>query len=344
MRDGNEEPMPKRTTTPTSARRKRAWFMLGIIILLIIACVIALSLRQNIYDWFALRNYTPSTTVAQLATQDTMTAYARKVFYVNHPDIDDKTAFAPVCPNGTEQTVVLGCYHPNQAGIYLLQVSNPQLNGVEQVTAAHETLHAIYGRLSNAKRKQVDNWLLDYYHHGLTNQTVEAQIASYRKTEPTQVVNEMHSLFGTEIGNLPPQLEQYYSQYFTDRSTVVQYFNDYEGAFSSRQQVINQDDQQLDSLKGQINSDESDLTSRQTIINAEQTTLTNERNSGNILAYNTGVPAYNSLVDQYNAEVKTVQSLINQYNQIVATRNALALEEQQLVQDLSTHAAPIGSK
>jgi hypothetical protein len=292
--------------------------------------------HQNVYDAYALFDYHPSTQVSSLATADTMTPYARHVYYVNHPKIDSKVAFASVCPNGTEQSVVLGCYHSNQRGIFLLQVTDPQLDGVEQVTAAHETLHAIYDRLSSAKRQQVDNWLLDYYNNGLVDPTVKAQIALYRQTEPHDVTNEMHSLFGTEIASLPPNLQNYYSQYFTNRQAVVNNYLSYNTAFTSRKQQVSGYDAQLSSLNDQINQNKAELSQQYSAIQVSQKTLETEKSNGQIDDYNAGVPVYNQEVDQYNALLTSTQSLINQYNQIVATRNSVALEEQQLVQQLST--------
>src|SRR5665213_3192248 len=180
--------------------------------------------RQNINDWWLLRHYQPPPAVAHLADQDTMTDYGRKIFYVNHASIESKTAFPQECPNnGGEQTIVLGCYHSNQAGIFLLSVTDPRLDGVEQVTAAHEMLHGAYDRLSSSAKARVDAMLLDYYNHDLHDQRVRDTIAAYRKSEPHDVVNEMHSVFGSEIAHLPAGLEQYYKHYFTDRSKVTGY-------------------------------------------------------------------------------------------------------------------------
>src|ERR1700712_2299715 len=88
-----------------------------VLLILIGAAAFALRDRQNIMDWWTLRNYTPTSTVSALATQDTMTPYARKVFYVNDPQISSKTDFRGQCPNnGGETTIVLGCYHGFQNG------------------------------------------------------------------------------------------------------------------------------------------------------------------------------------------------------------------------------------
>ncbi len=306
----------------------------------VIAAVVLLN-RQNLFDWFALRNYHAPTVVMQLATQDTMTAYGRKIFYVNHPKLDDRATFTSVCPNnGGEHTIVLGCYHGDQGGIFLLTVSDPLLNGVEQVTAAHEMLHAAYDRLSSKDRQHVDAMLMDYYNHDLHDQRLLDTIAAYKKSEPNDVVNEMHSVFGTEVANLPVGLEDYYKRYFTSRQQVAAYAAQYQAEFTSRQAVVKQDDAQLANLKSEIDSTQADLKAKLVVIMSEQQTLQSERSSGDIQAYNAGVPGYNRLVDQYNAEVHSLQLLIDQYNALVSARNAIALQEQQLNNEL-TGATPI---
>jgi hypothetical protein len=310
----------------------------GVVLAVLLACgVIALAERQHIFDWWRLRGYLPPVTVQQLASETTMNAYARKVFYVNHPAVDAKSSFGKVCPNnGGEKTVVLGCYHSDQQGIYILRVSDPRLSGVEQVTAAHEMLHAAYDRLSTRDRASVDRMLTDYYQHGLHDKRVLATIAAYKKSEPNDVVNEMHSVFGTEVANLPAPLENYYKRYFTDRQKIVAYAQQYEGAFTSREQQVANDDTQLAAQKQQITSDEASLHAQAQAIDSEQTRLSSLKSTGDYSGYNALVPDYNTKVGQYNALVATVRALIAQYNQLVKSRNAIALEETQLVQDITT--------
>ncbi len=334
------KPLPYNWKKPHPGTVKRLSLLL-ILLLWLAALAVAAANRQNILDWWALRSYHAPAAIAQLATEDTMTAYARKIFYVNHPLIDDKTSFAAVCPaSSREQTIVLGCYHNDQAGIFLLQVADPRLNGVQQVTAAHEMLHAAYDRLSTAERRKVDGWLMDYYNHDLHDQRIIDTMSAYKRTEPNDVVNEMHSVFGTEIANLPSQLESYYSRYFTNRPTIAAAAAQYQAEFTSRQAAVVQDDTQLASWKAQIASQQNDLKAKQAQINALQTQLLAERSS-DTSAYNAGVPVFNSLIDNFNSEVQSVQNLVSSYNQLVAMRNAVALEEDQLVNDLSSSATPI---
>jgi uncharacterized protein YdaU (DUF1376 family) len=294
--------------------------------------------RQNLLDWWRLHSYQAPTQVAQIATSDTMTSYARKIWYVNHPALDDKPTFREACPdNGGEQTIVLGCYHSNQAGIFLLKVSDARLQGVEEVTAAHEMLHAAYDRLSASERQAVDAQLTAFYEHDLHDDRIKATIATYKQSEPRDVVNEMHSIFGTEVSQLPPSLEQHYQRYFKNRAQVVTFSSQYQAEFTSRQQMVAQADAQLASLKKQIDSREADLKAKQASIGAQHDQLLQLRNSGNVTAYNAGVPAYNGAIDAYNQEVAAARALINQYNQLVARRNAIALEQDELVNSLKSN-------
>src|ERR1700741_2054773 len=123
----------------------------GLIVLILVLLLIGGTwLKRNaVYDWIRLRNYQVPSQIVQLATDTSMTPSATHLFYVNRPAIQDKNEFNQSCPNnGGERTIILGCYHGHQTGIFLYTVSDPQLNGVMQVTAAHEALHALYERLS----------------------------------------------------------------------------------------------------------------------------------------------------------------------------------------------------
>ena len=311
-------------------------------VLLLAAVGFGFLFRQQLQDELKLYNYTAPLAIADVATQDGFQPNVRRVFYVNHPVLQDKLSFTAACPNGGgEKTIIIGCYHGNQNGIYLLQVSDNRLNGVSQVTAAHEMLHAEYDRLSSTARQDVDAKLLDYYSHGLQDQRIKDTIDSYRKSEPHDVVNEMHSVFGTEVASLPPALETYYRQYFVDRTKVTSYAAQYQNEFSSRQAIIKQDDDQLASLKQRIGSIEAGLSGLQGQISSRQQQLSDQRRNGDTAGYNDGVPGYNAMIDSYNSQVRSVQQLVSQYNQLVATRNDVAAQISELSNALSTTAAPI---
>jgi hypothetical protein len=302
---------------------------------------VGLSNSQQLQDWWKLRGYQPPATIMQLADQDTMNSYTRHLFYLNKPQLlASVSSFRQHCPENKD-TIVLGCYHPDQDGIVIYNVPDPALAGVQQVTAAHEVLHATYDRLNAKDRADLNSQLQDYYQHGLQDSHVRAEIKLYQRTEPTAVLNEMNSIFGTEIPNLPPPLEAHYKRYFSNRAAIVAFEQQYEGEFTSRQTAIASDDQQLAALKQQIGARQASLNAQLLQINADQSRLNALKNAaGQTNAYNAAVPAYNAEVDAYNNGVSSLKSTISHYNQLVTARNLIAGQLTTLAGALDTRLTP----
>lgn len=331
--------MPPSPSNRHFSRKGRLTTAVGLSVIAALA-ILAILYWQPISDWWRLRGYQPPAAISQLATQDTMTPYARHLFYLNKPELlSSVSGFRQRCPEN-EGAIVLGCYHPDQAGIYIYDVKASDLQGVSQVTAAHEDLHAAYERLSAQDRRYVDGLLQDYYEHGLTDQRVKDEINLYKKTEPKSVLNEMHSVFGTEVASLPPALENYYKRYFSDRAVIVAYSQRYEQAFTARQARISQDDQRLAAMKQQIDSQEAALQVQQNQLSDTQNQLKALLAAGQTAEYNARVPAYNAQVRSYNSGVADLRDLIDQYNQLVSTRNAIAQELTTLDKALDTRLMP----
>lgn len=297
------------------------------------ALLVVVALRwQSIFDWWRLRDYTPPAAIAQLATETTMTPKAEHLFYVFHPQLDDRQTFNQNCPT-YEKTIVLGCYVTNK-GIYLYDVQDERLHGVEQVTAAHEMLHVAYQRLGRSERKRVDAMLQEAYAQ-VTDPRIRATIESYQQ-ESADVNNELHSILGTEVATLPPALEEYYRQYFTDRAAVVRYATAYESEFSTRKQQVEAYDAQMAGLKIQIETNQQELDRQAEAIEQERARLEGLLSAQDYAAYNAGVATFNAQVREYNALVSATQDQIDQYNDLVVKRNAIAMEEQDLAKSLDS--------
>jgi hypothetical protein len=327
-------------TNNTSPRRLHPVGLAALVIIWLVAVGLFIAKLQNITDWWRLRGYVPPTAVVKLANEDTMTSYTRHLFYLNRPKLlTTVKSFRNYCPEN-ENTIVLGCYHPDQDGIFVYAVNDPTLAGVQQVTAAHEVLHAVYARLSGHARAQLNSELMNYDKHGLTNPLVKAEVKLYQKTEPGSVMDEMSCTFGTEIAHLPAPLEAYYAKYFSNRAVIVAYEQQYQAAFSSRQTQIAQDDSQLATMKTQIDTLDNQLQSSLNSLNTQLASLMSLRNASELASYNAGVPAYNDLVNTYNANVQTVENLVTQYNQLVTTRNQIAGQLTTLASALDTRVTP----
>jgi hypothetical protein len=304
----------------------------GALIAFAAAIFLAYTNAQNIEDWFRLRGYTPPAAIASFAKEDSMTLEAMRIFYVTHPVLETSLQkFQQACANA-EQTIVLGCYISGRSidnNIIIREINDDRLEGVEQVTAAHEMLHSAYDRLGPKEKQEIDAILLNYYKNDLTDQRIKDTIESYKKTEPTELINEMHSIFGTEIRVLPAALESYYKRYFIDRSKVTSLAMKYETEFSSRKSQVEVLDQRLNSLKDQIISAERDLNQRGTELQSQRNRIENSGSQAEVDTYNLKVNQYNDLVRQY-------QRLITTYNILVEERNLISKELDSLRQSLDS--------
>lgn len=288
--------------------------------------------RQYVSDWFRLRGYTPSTAVVELANKTTMNPQTRKVFYVNHPSIEDKTTFGKHC-NISEETIVLGCYISN-SGIFIFNVQDSRLKGVLEVTSAHEVLHAEYDRLSSSDRKWVDSKVTSFY-ATITDKRIKDTVEAYRKRDAKIVPDELHSILATEVKNLSPELENYYKRYFTDRKAIVSYSDQYEKVFTDIKNQIEDYQKQLDSRKKQIDINQNLLEKKSAQLQSERQELDELLRSGKKSEYNSRVESFNAQIRDYNYLVATTKSLIESYNNIVQIYNKLAANQQTLIQSLN---------
>lgn len=292
--------------------------------------------RQTVIDFYRLQTYKPPAEVQQLAANDKLTAHGRDLLYESEPEVQDSAAFNQSCVTH-EQTIVLGCYKAQQ--IFLYNVTDPRFDGVKEVTAAHEMLHAAYERLSDADKQRVDDMLKPIIEN-MKDQRIIDLINLYNKQEPGELYNEMHSILGTEYADLTPELEAYYKQYFQDRSVIVGYANKYQAVFTDSKNKLDDYDNQLNALKPQIDQDNNTLRQMQTELQSESNQLTTYRSQGQIQQYNQLVPTYNDKVAQFNALIEQTRSLVNQYNTIVGERNQQATAQNDLYQSLDSNYQP----
>jgi hypothetical protein len=285
--------------------------------------------KDQIADWWRLRNYRASSEVAVLATDTTMTGWGRHLFYVNHPTLEGKEAFNRHCSNYGEETAVLGCYLGDRQGIYLYAVTDSRLEGVRQVTAAHEMLHQAYDRLGSKERKRVGKLLWDFYNNHLADESIRTKLASY-KEQGADLANEMHSIFGTEIRTLTPELESYYKEYFDDRLKVVSHSEAYQAEFTRRQTLADQYDAQMKDLKSQFDANQKALDEKSDYLKTKEKEANQALADGNRSKYEAAVNEYNDMVRSYNAQLAATRKIAEEYKSIALLRNEIIVQENQL--------------
>ena len=262
----------------------------------------------------------------------------RRLFYVNHPELNEKQEFRQKCGDNGEKTIVLGCFI-DHTGIYLLNVTDSRLDGVVEVTAAHEILHAHYARLSDSERKKVDKMTADVF-STITDERIKKTIEEYRVKDPKVVPTELHSILGTEVRDLPVELENYYSKYFSDRKQVVGYSEQYEQEFINIETKAENYDARLAGLEEKIDSNKGRIEELRQKIDSEQKRLNGLASANNKEQYDNLVPVYNNLVDQHNSLVNQIKQDMNTYNDLLEERNDLSIQLQELYEVIDSNNIP----
>lgn len=289
--------------------------------------------HQNIFDWWRLRGYIPPPRIAELASHTTMTGHGQKLFYVHRPELNDRDAFNRNC-SGFEQTIVLGCY-VNRRAIFIFDVTDPRLEGIEEVTAAHEMLHAGYDRLSKTERQKVDRMTIEAF-NALNDERIKKVMRSYENRDQSVVPNELHSILATEVRSLPLELEEYYKRFFTNRSAVVEFSEKYEAVFTAQQNRIKALGKQIADMESELKRDKQRIDELEAELDAESDRLNSLRSEGRTQEYNAAVPGYNAKVNEYRTLVSNYNSKVRQLNSLVQEYNSLAVEQKQLTDAINS--------
>jgi len=234
--------------------------------------------RQLLIDSFLAWQYKPPAAIAAIAERTKLTDEGRFYFYASQPQLDGREAFNAACTaKNSEQSVVLGCYTGMR--IYVFNIDNPKLDGIKEVTSAHEMLHAAYDRLTPAERERVDG-LVEAHLKKITDARILALVKEYDKTEPGERLNEMHSILGTEVANLDPELETYYQQYFKDRGAVVALAASYSAVFDDLKSRMNALLAELTALADRIDQRNAEYKSAAQQLNGDIETFNARARSG----------------------------------------------------------------
>lgn len=210
------------TVPPPVPRRRAPFFVaLGVFGALALASVLVMMNRQYVVDQWTVWTYETTPAVEAYVDRSTMTEHGEFLFKASKPDVAAADAFNSVCSNLEAGSGVLGCYLNDSKMITLFDITDERLDGMEEVVASHEMLHAAWDRLSEAEHTRLGVMLRAEEAKLSEDADFVARMELYDRTEPGEHINELHSIIGTEVADLSPALEQYYAQYFSNRAALV---------------------------------------------------------------------------------------------------------------------------
>ena len=324
-------------------RRPKHRILRGLVSLLVFALVAAGAYFYGPIAVDAVRasSFHPNADITSVDSRIGLTARGQQIFYATAPVIEDRDAFNADCQSVERTAAILGCYVRDQ--VYLYNIQGSELDGALEVTAAHEMLHAAYARLNIFEQAHVNDMVNAEYAKIKDNPDIKQEMQYYAQAEPGEEANELHSIIGTTIKDLPADLEQYYTRYFTNRAAIVAMNAKYTAVFDE----VNQ---QASALQDKITTEAAAIKQASTQYNADLTQLNSDIESFNERATSGGFTSQYAFTVAHEAlsariqEMKDRQIALNQqidaYNADVAEYNKLAVRAKQLNQSINGVEAP----
>jgi hypothetical protein len=223
--------------------------------------------RQMVLDQLSVWSFEPSASIAALDDRVQFTDKGLFTFYATRPVVAEPSEFNGKCPRQEEGSPILGCY-TSEDRIYVFNVSNEKLDGMKEVTAAHEMLHAAWQRIGKQEQERLGNLLTAAYEKS-ANAELKERMAYYQRNEPDAITNELHSILGTEVADLGDELEAYYGQYFENRQLILDLHAKYNSVYQGLYQ-------RADQLYAEIEALSASIEARSALYDADVSALSND--------------------------------------------------------------------
>ncbi|MEY4313318.1 MAG: hypothetical protein RLZZ319_827, partial [Actinomycetota bacterium] len=150
-----------------------------------------------------------------------MSSAGRFFLFAAHPTLHTPDTFDDACPVREAGIAVLGCYSTTDDTIHLLDITDDSLTTLEPVVAAHEMLHAVWGRLDPTERTAVAAEVEASF-GSVSDPALLVRLAPYESMTPAERDEELFAILGTETATVTPALDDIYNRYFDDRMVCVE--------------------------------------------------------------------------------------------------------------------------
>lgn len=316
-------------------QRKNKHNYIGWSFLLIVAGVVvavAIFNRGKIYDWYRSVVYRPTAEMVNIRDSLGLTGEGEFLFNAVQPVLNEAEDFNRNCRKDESDMAVLGCYVTGN--IYVYNITSPELNGIRELTVAHELLHAKWERMSETERLEFVAALTQVFDKN--QDLLEDELLSYDIDERQE---ELYVRAGTEVKNLPDILEKHFAKIFKDQDKVVDFYESYIAVFRDMKARMETLEMEMESLRGQIEAKTAeyeqladqltqDIVSFNNCAEAEgcfyseyefyrrRNELIGRQESLGVLndEINESIDEYNARVDEYNSDItesRKLQDMIN---------------------------------
>lgn len=322
-------------------RKKRfrlvIWGLLGVLIVFLLFVIIN---RAWVHDLFRGLSYRPSSEMSRIRDELKLTDRGQFLFNASQPVLSGKGEFNANCrTEADEEIAVLGCYTSDN--IYVYDIDAKELDGIRELTTAHELLHAVWARMSDEERKALDSVLTETLEQN--RDSLEEELKSYDSSKKKE---ELYVRAGTEVKNLPAELEKHYKEIFKDQDLVVSYYEKYITVFREIEAEMSRLKGEMEGISAEINSKTVEYENRIIKLNADIAEFNNCANTEG--CFQTQYLFYlrrNELVVEQGAlssMYEEINNLVNEYNARVEKYNENVIKTEKLNGLINSNSKPEG--
>lgn len=287
-------------------------------VVIVLAAVIVANFT-TIRDFLNGMWYRPTPEMEQIRTSLDLTGTGTRIFNASAPELKERAEFNGVCREVENEKAILGCYTDEK--IYIFNITDEELAGIKELTTAHELLHAVYSRMPESEKNKWNETLNEIY---IGNKEILGEEIELYKDKQKQ--EELYVRVGTEIKDLPEELEKHYAEIFVDQDKVVDFYDKYIKVFREIETKLVELKTKIDNLNTEIEEKTAKYEAEAVSLNAKikefnecagtmncfsSTWEFNNKRSVIINEQNDAKNRYNeinALIDKYN-------KLIEEYNQ-----------------------------
>ena len=241
---------------------KNLWKWLGLVTIMTLAVLVLIN-REWIGDYWRGVFFQPSDEMVTIRDRLDLADYGTFLFNASNPVLSSREEFNDKCRyEKDEEEAILGCYLDKD--IYIYNIVDKRLDGVRECTAAHELLHAVWKRMKEEERKSYSELLSQVYEQN--KDFLEKELEIYENNERGE---ELYVRVGTEVKNLPGDLERHFAKVFKDQDKVVGYYDKYITVFRDLQAELDDLEAEMNSIKMEIEAKEVEYSNRVAQLNAE---------------------------------------------------------------------------
>ena len=319
--------------------KKQILRILPIAIVVVTGLLGLLAYQNRVYltDLFLSFQYSASPELSSLENDLELTDSAGLILRASHPSLESREEFNILCDSHDEQISVLGCYTDRK--IYIYNIEESELSGIKESTLAHELLHAVWARTPSSERDHISRLLAEVYNQQEYHDQLAEDLETYDDAER---VDELHSRIGTEIANLPAELESHYAKYFKNQDKVVDFYENYITPFRELSEEIDNLSTELEKLNQEIEEKTSAYYKSAEKLSAEIDEFNNCARTSGCFATEY---AFNARRNQLLANESVIESayeklnkMINDYNKLVEEYNANVIRGETLESVINSNA------